>query len=291
MYKFSDMRRAPPDRASMAAIASAVRRAPAVSIASAAGPPHEPRARSPRRAAPATAPPAPTSRRRRAPRAARRARSARSRAISANGTSTAGGAGGEDVEHGVVAGLADRDPAAPQHAVENRRGKRSTTTPFGQLRRQRRELRRRQIGAGQRAASRCAARQPRRRAASAAAAARRRRHRRRPRPGPPPAPAAPASSQAGSGARDIAGIDEPVGDLRRQRKTRLERDQLRVAMHQHGVEIGAHARDDLARARLASSGATTMSRNEHSTSARGRRARAAAISGSSSKRKARRPNG
>ena len=44
----------------------------------------------------------------------------------------------------------------------------------------------------------------------------------------------------------IPGIDQPVGDLRCHWKARIERDQPGVAMHQHRVELAAHALDGLA---------------------------------------------
>ncbi len=43
---------------------------------------------------------------------------------------------------------------------------------------------------------------------------------------------------------DIAGVDQPVGDLGRGRKASIEGNQRAVAMHQHRVEVAVHGGDD-----------------------------------------------
>ena len=74
-------------------------------------------------------------------------------------------------------------------------------------------------------------------------------------------------------------------------KLAVQRDEGRVAMHQHGVKIARVCARAISRCRVGSSRITTMSRTEHGGSVAARPARAAAISGSSSKAKARRANG
>ena len=89
---------------------------------------------------------------------------------------------------------------------------------------------------------------------------------------------------------DITRIDQTIGDLRCRGEARFQRNEAGIAVDEDIVEIG-RTRSMISRCRLASSGTTTMSRTEHSTRDGGQRDRAASISGSSSKRNARRPNG
>ena len=96
-------------------------------------------------------------------------------------------------------------------------------------------VRKRQTCAGER---RQRARRQRRRRAAA-----RRPRRRRPRRAPRPFPRSTVAGRVGSG--DVAGVADEVGDLVRRGEGRAERDERRIAMHEHGVEEAADRFDDL----------------------------------------------